>query len=156
MENIRLKNIRMITFDRDNQTHLEFLKKLLNDETIKNRFQGILPALLSKEPFFGKGFLINYENKLVGYAQIGKYNKEEKCVYLLGGAIDKEHRGKRIKDNKTLGEIMLDDITNYILYNYKEVQQIKLTISDDNIPAIKQASRCGYEHLTTTHYGKRR
>ena len=154
MEKIKLENMELITFNRENKAHLEYLKKLLNDETIKSKFQGILPALLSKENFFGKGFFVGYEDEMIGYAQIGKYKKTEKSVYLLGGAIDKEHRGKRIKDNKTLGEIMLDDITNYILYNFKEVNQIKLTISDNNIPAIKQATRCGYEHLTSTHYGK--
>ena len=154
MENIKLNNIELVTFDKENKLHLEYLKKILKDQTIKSRFQGIFPALLSKENFFGKGFFIDYENELVGYAQIGKYNKEEKCVYILGGAIDKEHRGKKVKDEKTLGDIMLDDITTYILYNFKEVEQVKLTISDDNIPAIKHAKKCGYEHLTSTHYGR--
>ena len=91
---------------------------------------------------------------MIGYTQIGNFNKEEESVYILGSAIDKEHRGKKTENGKTLEELMLNDISNYILLNYKQVKQIKLTISDDNIPAIKLSEKCGYEHLTSTHYGK--
>ena len=156
MENIRLENIELVNFNKENKEHLEYLKKLLNDASIKKRFQGILPALLSKEKFFGKGFLLEYDNELIGYTQIGNFNKEEESVYLLGAAIDKEHRGKKTENGKTLAELMLNDISNYILHNYKQVKQIKLTISDDNVPAIKLSQKCGYEHLTSTHYGKNR
>ena len=156
MENIKLENIELVNFEKDNKEHLEYLKKLLNDESIKKRFQGIFPALLSKEKFFGKGFFLEYNKELIGYTQIGKFNKDEESVYILSGAIDKEHRGQKSETGKTLAEIMLNDISNYILHNYKQVKQIKLTISDDNVPAIKLSQKCGYEHLTSTHYGKNR
>ena len=154
MENIKLENIELVNFEKDNKEHLEYLKKILNDESIKKRFQGIFPALLSKEKFFGKGFFLEYNKELIGYTQIGKFNKDEESVYILGGAIDKEHRGQKSETGKTFAELMLNDISNYILYNYKEVKQIKLTITDDNEPAIKLSKKCGYEHLTTTHYGR--
>ena len=156
MENIKLENIELVNFEKDNKEHLEYLKKLLNDESIKKRFQGIFPALLSKEKFFGKDFFLEYNKELIGYTQIGKFNKDEESVYILSGAIDKEHRGQKSETGKTLAEIMLNDISNYILHNYKQVKQIKLTISDDNVPAIKLSQKCGYEHLTSTHYGKNR
>ena len=154
MENIKLENIELVNFDKENKEHLEYLKKLLNDASIKKRFQGIFPALLSKEKFFGKGFLVEYDEELIGYTQIGNFNKDEESVYILGSAIDKEHRGKKTESGKTLAELMLNDISDHILLNYKQVKQIKLTISDDNIPAIKLSEKCGYEHLTSTHYGK--
>ena len=154
MENIKLENIELVNFDKDNKKHLEYLKKILGDDSIKDRFQGILPALLSKEKIFGKGFFLKNNDELMGYTQIGKFNKEEESIYILGIAIDKEHRGKKTENGKTLAEIMLNDISNHILHNYKEVNQIKITISDDNEPAIKLSQKCGYEHLTSTHYGK--
>lgn len=46
MEYAKLGSLSLNTFDKNNKEMLEFLKKLIKDETITSRFQGLTDGLL--------------------------------------------------------------------------------------------------------------
>lgn len=139
------EKIKLVNFDKDNIEHVLFLKNLINDETIKSRFQGLLPNLMknSKE-IFNKGFFLSFKNELVGYIDFSSFNTEE-AVYFRG-AISQEHRGKK------LGKKMLKDISNYTFENYPYVKFIKLKIEKDNISSIKVALSNGFYNIDKDYY----
>lgn len=96
---------------------------------------------------FGHSFLVSHSGTLIGYLNIGHYNKEEKCVYLRT-AIDKNQRGQGY------GKLLLSEITEYIFQNYSEVLNIRLKIAKDNIPSLMTANACGYTWLRDDFYNK--
>ena len=69
MKKIEMDTLSLCKFDKDNKDHMIFLKKLLADETIKERFQGLLPNLMKKtdDTIIGMGFFIADGDCLVGY-----------------------------------------------------------------------------------------
>lgn len=146
MEEIKLNTLSLKTFDKNNKEHLLFLKKLVRDESITNRFNGILPMLTKDtDEIIGKGFFISDKNKLVGFIEIGQFNIEEKCVYLRA-AVDKDLRGQHY------GKRTLEDVSNYLFQNYNKLESIKVKIAHDNIPSIKTAASCGYKWLRDDYY----
>ena len=42
---MKMDTLYLVSFDKDNKQHLEFVMDLLHDETIKERFQGIFTTL---------------------------------------------------------------------------------------------------------------
>ena len=132
------EHVSFTTFDKDNKEHINILKEMIKDEEITKRFQGYLPRLNNpNNTIFNKGFWITFNNTIVGYLDIGNYNKDEDCVYLRA-AIFKEHR------NKHLGTDMLKEACNYIFINYPFVNKIKLKIDNDNIASQKVAGNAGF------------
>lgn len=138
--------IQLVTFDQNNKEHIKYLKKLLHDESIVKRFQGILPYLLrNKDDIFNRGFFLSYKEELVGYVDISEFHEDEEAVYFRG-AIDEEHRGK------SLGKKMLKDISDYVFFNYTHVKFIKLKIHKDNIASINVAKSNGYQIVNDELY----
>ena len=145
--NIKLETLTIHTFDKNNKTELEFIKKLCNDETIKSRFQGLLRGLIDDKGFFDHAFLVSHNNNLVGYVHIGDFNNEEKCVYLRA-AIDKDKRGFGY------GKTILQEVTEYIFKNYSQVESIRLKIASDNKASLMTSNACGYKWLENDFYIK--
>lgn len=149
MNKIKMDTLSLCSFDKDNVHHMMFLKKLLKDETIKTRFQGLLPNLMRKpddDTIIGKGFFIADENVLVGYVDIGNYNEEEKAVYIRQ-AIDKDERGK------SYGAKTLLEVCDFIFRKYPLVENIKARIAHDNEASIKMALACGFTNIRDDYYG---
>lgn len=149
VEYVSLGTLKLNTFDKDNKQMLEFLKKLIKDETIISRFQGMTVGLLKNDrnEFFGHGFLVTDNNEFVGYIGIGDYNQKEKSVYLRY-AIDKEKRGK------SYGKTLLNEITEHIFKNYSSIESIRLKIASDNKASLMTANSCGYKWLNDEFYSK--
>lgn len=142
MEYAKLNTLTLHTFDKEDREALAFLKKLISDNSIKERFQGMTAGLLSnpKNNFFGCGFLVKSNNEFVGYIGIGNYNNDEKSTYLRA-AIDKDKRGLEY------GKTLLAEITEYIFQNYPQVENIRLKIARDNKPSLMTANACDYTWL---------
>ena len=89
-----MQSLSLYKFSKDDKEALNFIKKLISDESIKNWFSGITVGLLNNpnNEFFDHSFLVKSNNIYVGYIKIGSYNENEKCVYLTA-AIDKDLRG---------------------------------------------------------------
>lgn len=135
---IKLESMLLEDFSKVDMEQLKFYKKLRDQESISKRFQGILPSLLSdSDSELGKGYLVSFNNKYIGYLLIGSISLDERSIYLRS-AVDCDERGK------SYGKIILKEVTDYIFNNYHEVQFIKLYIADDNIPSINTAKSCGY------------
>lgn len=148
--NIRkLNNLTLVNFDKENKEHLEFLKKLIHDESIKKWFNGICSGLISNpnNEFFGHSFFVKDNEDLVGYVNIGDFNTNEKSVYLRS-AVEKNKRGKNY------GKTILADITDYIFDNFNEVESIRLKIDRENKASLMTANACGYLWLTDDFYYK--
>lgn len=140
--------IRLVDFDKNNNDHVLFYKKLINDETISKRFTGLLPNLMrpaSNAPF-NKGYLVSIDNTLVGYIDISNYNDVEKAIYLRA-AIEKSAR----KHN--YGSQLLIYISKYLFTAYPQIEHIKLKIDVDNIASQKVAEKAGYTYLYSDYYG---
>ncbi len=148
MENIKLDTLSLCKFDKDNKYHMIFLKKLLNDETIKERFQGLLPKLMKNmdDCVIGKGFFIADNDKLIGYVDIGNYNANERAVYIRQ-AIDKDERGQ------SYGKKALIETCDFIFRTYSEVENIKARIAPDNEVSIRMAIACGFSNIRDDYYG---
>ena len=145
---IQLDTLSLVTFDKENTDHINFFKKIVHDTTIKNRFTGFLSSLNAKsDTIIGKGFFLEDNDELIGFVDIGKFNKDEEAVYIRG-AIDKEKR------SKNYGHKMLEETSNYIFLNYPEVKNIKLKIASDNISSIKTAESCGFINMLNGCYKK--
>ena len=144
---IQLESLTLNKFDKNNKNDLEFIKKLCNDESIRNRFQGLLMGLTNNQnnDFFNRSFLVSYKNDYIGYINIGSYNTEEKCVYLRA-AIDKDARGF------SYGKTLLNEVSEYIFSNFFEVENIHLKIAADNKPSLMTANACGYKWLKNDIY----
>lgn len=155
MESIKLKTIKLVCFEKKNDEHLKYLKRLLSDESIMSRFQGIFPALVSRNEFFDKGFFIGYNGELIGCILFGNYNSDSRSVYIRGFALDKEHRGIMLND-KRLSQIAHDEVVQYIFDTYNEIDSIKISVSPDNIAGNRSAIRYGYSHDSDTNYSKSR
>lgn len=139
MENTEI--ITLVNFNKNNIDHLNFYKKLKNDEDIKKRFQGLLPNLLRQSNnnyYLNKGFLVAINDILVGYIDIGAFNEQEEAVYFRG-AIAKDFRGK------SYGTLMLHNVADLIFKNYPFVKKIKLKIENDNTPSIIVAQKNGFK-----------
>jgi len=149
MEYAKLETMTLCLFDKENRQHLEFIKKLCKDESIKNRFQGITVGLLNnpKKKFFGHGFLVTKDDMLIGYIGISEYHEDEKSIYLRA-AIDNEMRGC------SYGTQLLTEISEYIFRTYQEVERIRLKIASDNVPSLKTANANGYQWIEGELYEK--
>ena len=145
----KLNNLTLINFDKENKEHLEFLKKLIHDESIKKWFNGICSGLINNpnNEFFGHSFFVKDNEDLVGYVNIGDFNTNEKSVYLRS-AVEKNKRGKNY------GKTILSDITDYIFDNFNEVESIRLKIDRENKASLMTANACGYLWLTDDFYYK--
>lgn len=138
--------ISFTNFDKNNKEHILALKTILKDEEIINRFQGILPLLNKQDSqIFDRGFWVTFNNQIVGYLDVGKYNKEEDCVYLRA-AIFSEHR------NKHLGTMMLQNACDLIFLNYPFISKIKLKIAQNNIASQKVAGNAGFTWEKDDYY----
>ena len=98
-----------------------------------------------KLELFDHSFFVKHDSVLIGYINIGAYNKDEKCVYLRA-AIDLDKRGL------SYGKTLLAEISEYIFLEYPNVHSIKLKIADDNIPSLMTANYCGYKWLRDDFY----
>lgn len=151
MSFIKIGVFKLVYFDKNDKEHLNYVKELLSDKAIVSKFQGIFPALVSKNDFFDKGFFIKYKDELVGCVLFGKYNSSERCMYIRGFAIDKDHRGMKIGREK-LSKAAHDEIVEYIFNKYHCVDTIMITVSTENPAGQKAASRYGYSRISDTHY----
>ena len=147
---IKLDTLSLIFFDKDNENHILFLKKIMHDESIKKRFNGFLHRLNSRtnQGVLNKAFFLSNNNELIGFIDIGSYSEEEKAIYLRG-AIDKGKRGFNY------GHKMLKEVSDYIFKNYPQVEEIKLKIADDNISSIKTAESCEFINMLNGNFEKR-
>lgn len=151
MDKYNLKTLTLVGFNKDNKEHLDFLQKSIDDAIIKKRLQGFFCDLLHKKDdhFFYRGFLVYDQVKIIGYMNIGRFNKCEKAVYLKA-FIDSDERGKKY------GKTLLSETANYIFDNYEFVEVIKLVILPDNTSSIKTALSCGFKHVEFNNYNKKR
>ncbi len=148
MEFIKLDTLSLHIMDRENINDCKFVKKLVNNEGIKKWVHGISNIMSSNEnkEFFNKGFIVKDNDLYIGYLGIGALNSE-KSVYLRAG-IDNNVIGKGY------GKKILNEITEYIFFNYSEVESIKLKIDKENIASLKTANSCGYKWLHDDYYVK--
>lgn len=147
---IKLDTLKLVTFDKDQEHHVIFLKELIKDKTILRWFSGITNNLLHNhgDEFFDRSFFVEDENNnLVAFINIGDFNEIERAVYLRA-ATRREYRGLGI------GKTLLLEITNYIFKNHNEVDMVKLKIDSENKASLATANACGYKWLEKDYYGK--
>lgn len=149
MNIITLNTLELTNFDKNSPSHLIFLKKLIKDKTITRRFQGFSGNVLHNfsNTIFGNGFFIQKDNTLIGYISIGKYNDQEKSIYLQA-AISSDFRGQGF------GKLTLEEVSDHIFKNYYEVEKIILKIANDNIQSLATANSCGFKWLEKDYYIK--
>ena len=147
---IKLDTLALLKFDKTNQVHKDYLKELINDESITSRFCGLLPMLMSSsKDIFERGYFVMDEDEFIGYIDIGAYNHQERSVYLRG-AIVKQARGMGY------GKKMLSEVTDHMLENYDNVDYVKLKSATDNTSAINTIESCGFvEIFDGLYYMKR-
>ena len=148
--NIKLDTLYLVQFDKNKKDHVLFLKKIIHDDSIKNRFNGFINRLNSRtnNGILDKAFFVSNNNCLIGFIDIGALNNEEKTVYLRE-AVDKDKRGNNY------GNKILIETSNYIFLNYPNVEKIKLRIAKDNIASIKTAESCGFFNMLNGFYEKK-
>ena len=148
MNKISLQDLDLVIFNKDNTEHIKFLKQLIHDKSILERFQGITNGLLHNhgDSFFDRGFFVSYQDMLIGYVKIGEFNDREKCVTLRYAIISTE-RGRGY------GKLLLSEITNYIFANYDKVESIRLKIANDNKASLGAANACGFKWIRDDFYG---
>ena len=151
MSSIKVGTFRLVYFDKKDKEHLSYVKELLSDKAIVSKFQGIFPALVSKNDFFNKGFFIKYKDEYVGCIIFGNYDSNEGCMYIRGFAVDKDHRGMKIGCEK-LSQVAHDEIVKYIFNKYFYIDTIMITVSTENPAGQKAAVRYGYSRISDTHY----
>ena len=144
-----MESLSLYKFSKDDKDALFFIEKLAKDESIKKWFSGIFVGLLNNpnNEFFDHSFLVKSNDIYVGYIKIGKYNEEEKCVYLTA-AIDKDLRGH------SYGKTLLTETTEYIFQNHPQVESIRLKIDNNNKASLMTANSCGYRWLKDDYYMK--
>lgn len=149
MEYAKIGLLSLYAFNKENKDDIDFIKRLIHDETITKRFQGIGVGLLNDRgnEFFNRSFLVKYNANYIGYINIGAFNEEEKTVYLRA-AIDKSQRGN------AFGKTLLSEITEYIFKNYPQIENISLKIASDNKASLMTANACGYVWLRDDFYIK--
>lgn len=148
MKDIKMDTLSLCKFDKDNKYHMIFLKKILKDKTITERFQGFLPNLTKKYDgtIIGAGFFIADGDVLVGYIDIGNYNANEKAVYIRQ-TIDQDARGNGY------GKRSLYEVCDFIFKEYPNVENIKARIAPDNEASIRMAVACGFTNIRDDYYG---
>ena len=146
--NIKIDTLTLCEFDKDNLSHMKFLKNMLTDNSIKERFQGFLPNLNKKTYGFslGKAYLVADDDEIVGYIEVSNYNKSEKAVYLRE-AIDSTKRKKKY------GQRALKEFTDLIFKTYPEVEIAKARIANDNKASLNMADACGFKWISDDYYG---
>lgn len=146
---IKLENLELLTFDKNNKKHLIFLKKLINDQAVKDRLHGLGGNILHNRNnlVLGNSFFVQKDNELIGYINIGEFNDNEKAIYLKA-AITFEYRGKGY------GKLMLHEVSDYIFKNYLEVENIIVKIANDNKASIQTANSCNFKWLRDDFYIK--
>ena len=119
--NIKLDTLSLVQFDKNNKDHVIFLKKIIHDDSIKNRFNGFINRLNSRvnNGILDRAFFVSNNACLIGFIDIGALNNEEKAVYLRE-AVDKDKRGNNY------GNKILNEISNFIFLNYPDVEIIRL------------------------------
>lgn len=139
MNDIKIGSLSLCSFDKDNKYHIIFLKKLIHDEDILNRFQGFLSKLNNKssEDIFDKGFFVKNEDELIGYVDFGAYHEDDKSVYIRE-AIASDKRGK------SYGKRILTEVTDYIFKTYPFIESVKARIASDNFASMSMAWNCGF------------
>lgn len=148
MDKVILTNLVLVVFDKNKEEHLIFLKSIIKDKTILAKFQGLTNNLLHNhgDEFFDRSFLVSTkDNKLIGFINVGDFNTKDKCIYLRY-AVDINVRGLGY------GKQLLSEITDYIFYNYPEVETIRLKIASDNKASLGTANACGYKWYIDDFY----
>ncbi len=144
---MKMDTLYLVSFEKENKEHLEFVMELLHDESIKKRFQGIFRSLNNmSDEIYDNGYLINDGKELVGYIDIGALN-EDGTIYLKE-AVSSKYRGMNY------GSRILKEVTNFLFMNVDELDRIILRIADDNISSLKTADSCGYRWLEKDYYYK--
>lgn len=146
---IKLENLELISFDKCNIDHINFLKSLLKDADINKWAQGVTSRLtiINNDSIFNQAFFVSHNSNLVGCIKIEQYNHYENCVYLKG-AINKAYRGQNY------GALMLKEVSDYLFNNYLEIENIKLKISNENYASLKTAEKVGFKWLNCDYYIK--
>lgn len=143
---MRMDTLYLVSFDKDNKKHLEFVMNLLHDESIRKRFQGIFTSLSSNnDEIYGNAYLVKDGPNLVGYIDIG--NLDDDTIYLRE-AVSEEYRGQKY------GARILKEVTNFLFNNVEDLEFIKVRIANDNISSLKTADACGYRWLEKDYYYK--
>lgn len=136
--NLKLNNIVLSSYDKDNDRHRKVLLEFLGesksnyihdiDRRLKNNYNK------KENNIFDRGYLVSLNNNIVGYIFISKIIRDE---IFLEYSIIKSYREKKI------GKLLLSDVTNYLLDNYN-IKSIVLDIEPSNVPSIMTAVSCGY------------
>lgn len=144
---MKMDTLYLVSFDKDNKQHLEFVMELLHDETIKERFQGIFTTLSNiSDDIYDSAYLVKDGNELIGYIDIS--NLDDDGAIYLREAVSEKHRGN------CYGSRILKEVTKFLFNNVGEVERIKLRIASDNISSLKTADACGYKWLEKDYYYK--
>ncbi len=150
MTRFMIKRFSIESFDKNDKDHLLYLKELMSDETVKERFNGLSfkPHLDAEGLVFDRGYFIkeNASDNLIGYYHIGEVTCNND-VYLRSST-------RKCFRNKGYGSKMLEEVTEYLCNNMSDIKRIVLKIDKDNIGSWKVASNAGYEWLSKDYCSK--
>ncbi len=149
MSKFKLNDLVLENFDCNNKDHLLYLKELMRDNEVKSRFNGLELRVhsLGENFTFGKGYFVSFDSSIIGYLHMGKKNENDD-VYLR----------YTIRENVRklgYGTKLLDEVTNYLCLNYRDINNIFLKIDRDNIGSLKVAKNAGYTWSESEYYNRR-
>ncbi len=142
---IQLTSLNIETFNSKNEEHLKYLKELINDQTIKERFTGLNLKIKkeSKEFELDRGYLVSIEDKIIGYVGISNINLHNQIYLRI--TIRNQYR------NRGLATETLNEISEYLTTKY-DLESIRLVIAKDNISSLKSASKSGFTWIENDIY----
>ena len=85
---------------------------------------------------YGKVYVVELGSRVIGVAELMRSWDTPDDIYLIGLSIDKRYQGKML--GRKLLETIIDDL------NMEEIDNIFLTLDQDNKAALKLYSRVGF------------
>lgn len=141
MTKIILENFELEKIDLTNKEHLQLIRRFDNDYLVKkylypykDSFYDLVTESFDSQTIFNSFYVINYENRAIGYVEI----ENMKDTY-LNYALLKEER------KKGLASKFLKELSKYLLENYKEfVNSVNTIIRNSNNDSIKASINSGF------------
>ena len=126
-----------LSFDRENQNHLNILLKLSQDAEIKKYFGNLTDYFESM--IYGDGlegvYLVSKDNEIIGFLNIYDYYK---LLEFQFGLLEPYR-------SKSLGTQILKESAEELFKRYSYLEIIRAYVDKDNIRTIKAATKAGFK-----------
>ncbi|MBP6869945.1 GNAT family N-acetyltransferase [Candidatus Babeliales bacterium] len=138
----------MVEIRRKLENHFRDIYVVNHDDAIERH----IARILSEDYSHGFGFVVECQNKVVGYSVKNKFTMAA-CRHVLSHrncAIDPD-----FKDEK-LGRLLLQHILQEVQYHHPNILRVEENISEDRTPVIEMLQQLGFIQEGCRHKAYRR